>query len=158
MGDHTETVQVDYDPERITYDQLLEIFWESHQPTSRNSSRQYMNVIFYHDEHQRRLAMTSQNAVEQKTSGTIRTKVLSIQSFTMAEDYHQKYILKHQFEILSEMTRIYPQHQDFIASTAVARLNGYADGNGTRDQLLREIDMLGLSESGKRTLSGLVRE
>ena len=93
MGDHTETVQVDYDPERITYDQLLEIFWESHQPTSRNSSRQYMNVIFYHDEHQRRLATTSQNAVEQKTSGTIRTKVLSIQSFTMAEDYHQKYIL-----------------------------------------------------------------
>jgi hypothetical protein len=63
MGDHTETVQVDFDPGRITYAQLLEIFWASHRPTSRNWSRQYMNAIFYHDDEQRRLAMVSKSVV-----------------------------------------------------------------------------------------------
>jgi len=54
MGDHAETVQVDFDPGRITYAQLLKIFWASHRPTSRNWSRQYMNAIFYHDDEQHR--------------------------------------------------------------------------------------------------------
>jgi peptide-methionine (S)-S-oxide reductase len=156
MGDHTETVQVDFDPGRITYAQLLEIFWNSHQPTSRNGSRQYMNAIFYHDDEQRRSAMDSKIALEQKNGGTIRTEVLPLRSFTMAEDYHQKYILKQHVILKGEMSRIYPQHRDFVASTAVARLNGYTGGNGTRDQLSRELETLGLSAQGKRILSGMV--
>lgn len=158
MGDHTETVQVDYDPERITYAQLLEIFWGSHQPTSRNWSRQYMNAIFYHDDEQRRLAMDSKAVVEQKIDGTVRSQVLPLRSFTMAENYHQKYILKQHAKLKSELSRVYPQHQDFVASTAVARLNGYAGGNGTRDQLSRELEILGLSDKGKQVLSEMVGE
>lgn len=158
MGDHTETVQVDYDPERITYAQLLEIFWGSHQPTSRNWSRQYMNAIFYHDDEQRRLAMDSKAVVEQKIDGTVRSQVLPLRSFTMAENYHQKYILKQHAKLKSELSRVYPQHQDFVASTAVARLNGYAGGNGTRNQLSRELEILGLSDKGKQVLSEMVGE
>jgi peptide-methionine (S)-S-oxide reductase len=158
MGDHTETVQVDYDPGRITYVQLLEIFWGSHQPTSNNGSRQYMNAIFYHDEEQRLLAMDSKTLVEQKTDGTIRSEVLPLRSFTMAENYHQKYILKQHTKLKSEFSHIYPKQRDFVASTAVARLNGYAGGNGTRDQLSRELETLGLSAEGKRVLSELVGE
>jgi methionine-S-sulfoxide reductase len=158
MGDHTETVQVDYDPERITYAQLLEIFWGSHQPTSRNWSRQYMNAIFYHDDEQRRLAMDSKAVVEQKIDGTVRSQVLPLRSFTMAENYHQKYILKQHTKLKSELLRVYPQHQDFVASTAVARLNGYAGGNGTQDQLSRELEILGLSDKGKQVLSEMVGE
>ena len=156
MGDHTETVQVDYDPGRITYAQLLEIFWGSHRPTSRNWSRQYMNAIFYHDDEQRRLAMDSKIAVEQKNGGTIRSEVLPVRSFTMAENYHQKYMLKQHSKLKAELSRIYPKHRDFVASTAVARLNGYAGGNGSRDQLSRELDTLGLSAEGKRVLSEMV--
>lgn len=158
MGDHTETVQVDYDPERITYAQLLEIFWGSHQPTSRNWSRQYMNAIFYHDDEQRRLAMDSKAVAERKIDGTVRSQVLPLRSFTMAENYHQKYILKQHTKLKSELSRVYPQHQDFVASTAVARLNGYAGGNGTRDQLSRELEILGLSDKGKQVLSEMVGE
>ena len=158
MGDHTETVQVDYDPERITYAQLLEIFWGSHQPTSRNWSRQYMNAIFYHDDEQRRLAMDSKAVVEQKIDGTVRSQVLPLRAFTMAENYHQKYILKQHAKLKSELSRVYPQHQDFVASTAVARLNGYAGGNGTRNQLSRELEILGLSDKGKQVLSEMVGE
>jgi peptide-methionine (S)-S-oxide reductase len=156
MGDHTETVQVDYDPQRITYTRLLEIFWNSHQPSSRNWSRQYLNAIFYHDDEQRRLAMDSKTAAEQIIGGTIRSEVLPLRSFTMAEDYHQKYILKRHSGLKNELSRIYPRHQDFVASTAVARLNGYTGGNGTRDQLSREVETLGLSAEGERVLSEMV--
>ncbi len=157
IGDHTETVQVDYDPGRITYAQLLNIFWKNHRPTGRSWSRQYMKAVFYHDEHQRRQAMASKTAVEQKIDGTVKTEVAPLRSFTMAEDYHQKYILKQHDDLKNEMSRIYPRHRDFVNSTAVARLNGYAGGHGSRDQLSREIGSLGLSTEGKKALAELVR-
>ena len=152
MGDHTETVQVDYDPGRISYGRLLDIFWKSHQPTGKSWSRQYMNAVLYHDEQQRRTAITSKAAVEKKIGHTVKTEVVPLRSFTMAEDYHQKYMLKNHGRLKKEMSRIYSDHRDFVDSTAVARLNGYAGGNGSRDQLLREIDGLGLSVEGEMVL------
>ena len=55
------------------------------------------------------------------------------------------------------MARIFPRHRDFVDSTAVARLNGYAGGHGGTDQLSREIENLGLSAEGKKVLAELVR-
>ena len=156
MGDHTETVQVDYDPQRITYARLLDIFWAGHRPTSRSWSRQYMNVIFYHDEKQRRMAMASKSAQQKKIGRPVKSEVLPVRSFTMAEDYHQKYMLKQHDKLKNEMSRVYPRHPDFVASTAVARLNGYVGGNGSREQLSREVDLLGVSIEGKRVLNGMV--
>lgn len=75
----------------------------------------------------------------------------------MAEDYHQKYILKNHGKLKKEMSRIYPLHRDFVDSTAVARLNGYVGGNGSRDQLSREIESLGLSAEGKKVLAEVGR-
>ena len=157
IGDHTETVQVDYDPGRITYAELLDVFWKSHQPTNRSLSRQYMNAVFYHNEEQRQLAVASKGAIEQKIGSTVETKVAPLFSYTMAEDYHQKYVLKRHSDLQNEMSRIYPRHQDFVDSTAVSRLNGYAGGHGTRDQLSREIESLGLSAGGKKVLTDMVQ-
>ncbi len=157
IGDHTETVQLDYDPRRISYSQLLEIFWENHRPTRQSWSRQYKNAVFFHNEQQRKLAMVSKAALEQKIGRTVKTEVAPLRSFTMAEDYHQKYILK-QHQLTNEMSRIYPRHQDFVNSTAVARLNGYVGRNGTQDQLIREIESLGLSAEGEKVLTEMVRK
>ncbi|BBO70358.1 hypothetical protein DSCA_42880 [Desulfosarcina alkanivorans] len=152
IGDHTETVQVDYDPQRISYDGLLDIFWRSHKPTGRAWSRQYMNAIFYHDDRQRTLATVSRSAVEKKLGRQVKTEVAPLRTFTLAEDYHQKYILKQHDNLRAEMSRIYPVHRDLIDSTAAARLNGYAAGHGSRDQLAREIDRLGLTEAGRKAV------
>lgn len=156
MGDHTETVQVDYDPQRITYTQLLDIFWKSHEPTHGSGSRQYMNAVFYHNEEQRRQALASRADLEQKTGHSVKTEVVPVRSFTMAENYHQKYLLKSHQALASEMSRLYPNPQDFVYSTAVTRLNGYTGGYGTGDQLSREINILGLSPEGKKRLVKLV--
>jgi len=116
-----------------------------------------MNVIFYHNEPQRRLAMASKTAVEKRFGHTVKTEVLPLGSFTMAEDYHQKYILKGHKDLNKEMEGIYPRHEDFVNSTAVSRLNGYAGGYGSKDQLSREIDSLGVSAGIREALSGMVR-
>jgi len=157
MGDHTESVQVDFDPQRITYAQLLDIFWKSHDPTRQTWSRQYRHAVFFHNEAQQRQALASKAAVEQKIHHTVKTKVVPIRSFTMAEEYHQKYTLKSHQALWQEMTLIYKTPRDFVDSTAVARLNGYTGGNGALDQLSREIDILGLSAGGKKQLQDLVR-
>lgn len=150
-------MQVDYDPRRISYAQLLEIFWNAHTPTSRSWTRQYMHAIFYHDPQQRKAAETTRDALAEKTGSEIRTAVAPLRSFTLAENYHQKYLLKARSDLSGALSRIYPRNQDFINSTAATRLNGYAGGNGSPEQLAREIDSLGLSPEEQRTLQALVR-
>lgn len=157
IGDHTETVQIDYDPERITYAELCALFWESHTPTSRRWGRQYRNAVFYHNADQRRQALESKAALEQKIDETVHTEIVPIRSFTWAEEYHQKYLLKSRPELARKMMRIYPDKRDFNNSTAVARLNGYVGGNGSRKQLRRDIGRLGLDERGQERLMRLVR-
>ena len=151
-------MQVDYDPEIISYEQLLDIFWESHEPTRRSGSGQYMKAVFYHDEQQLELAMASKTALEQKLGSRVRTAVVPIRSFTMAEDYHQKFTLKGDKRLKKEMTAQYPRHLDLVNSTAAARVNGYLGGHGTAEQLTMEIERLGLSAEGKKALTRLVRK
>ena len=57
LGDHSETVQIDYDPSKISYQELLAIFWDTHNPGSRPYSRQYASIVFPHDAEQENLAM-----------------------------------------------------------------------------------------------------
>ena len=158
MGDHTETVQIDFDPNIISYSELLNIFFSSHNPAKKSWSRQYMNAVFYHNEQQRTQAMAAKAAIEKKTKRDVETQIVPIHSFTLAEDYHQKFTLKRHSHLVDEMTRYYPDHLDFVNSTAVARLNGYTGRNGTKEQLRKEIDRLGLSDKGKRVLTNMVRK
>ena len=158
IGDHTETVQIDYDPELISFEQLLEIFWDSHDPTRSARPGQYMRAVFYHNEQQRELAMASKAGLEGRTGSTVKTEIVPLRSFTMAEDYHQKFTLKHNKGLNKEITRIYPRHQDLVDSTAAARLNGYVGGYGSREQLAAEIDSLGLSAEAEEVLRDLVRK
>lgn len=150
IGDHTETVQVDFDPEKISFHKLLDILWDSHTYTRQTTSTQYKNAVFYHSEEQRQQAAASKKALEQRTGRTVQTDILPVKSFTLAEDYHQKYLLKHSG--LKSFLNRFQAGIDIVNSTAAARLNGYAGGNGTREQLLREIHLLGLDDSEKKVL------
>jgi peptide-methionine (S)-S-oxide reductase len=94
-------VQVDYDPSRITYDDLLTVFWENHDPTTLNRQgpdigTQYRSAIFYHDDAQKEAAIASKD--EREKSGRYRkpivTEITPATEFYMAEDYHQQYLEK----------------------------------------------------------------
>ena len=100
--------------------------------------------------------MASKAAVEGQLGRPVRTEVLPLRSFTRAEDYHQKYILKRESDLMRELSRIYPRHEDLVDSTAAARLNGYAGGHGSPEQLAREIETLGLGPENRKQVETLV--
>jgi peptide-methionine (S)-S-oxide reductase len=152
LGDHTETLQIDYDPSKISYEKLLELFWEEHDPTSRSWSRQYKAVVFYHDDDQKRLASASRDRLAAKLGKTIHTELLPYSRFYAAEDYHQKYYLRGHRQILRQFQQHYPQAADLMNSTAAARVNGYLGGHGTSAALKADIERLGLSEAAREEL------
>ena len=152
LGDHTETVQIDYDPPRITYEELLDIFWNSHNAARPPLSVQYKAAVFYHDEEQKRLANESKSRHEAEQNITVLTEIIPYTRFYLAEGYHQKYYLTNVPDLLKEFTAMYPDINDFVNSTAVARVNGYVGRNGTIEDLEREIDSYGLSPAAKQRL------
>jgi len=140
----------------VTYGQLLDLFWQSHNPCGSSYSRQYMSSVFYNTPEQKRLALES--AAEQaKVRGKIATPILPATKFTLAEDYHQKYYLKQSRDLAGEFRRYYPDEKDFTNSTAVMRANAYVGGHGGLKQLEAELARLGLSETGAARLRDYVR-
>jgi peptide-methionine (S)-S-oxide reductase len=152
LGDHSEAIQVDYDPARITYMDLLGIFWSSHNPTTRSWSTQYRAAVFYHNEEQRKLALQTRDKEAKKRARKIQTDVLPFTGFTIAENYHQKYRLRNEGPLLNELRAIYPDEKDLMNSTAAARINGFLGGYGRPEDLAMELNDLGLSMEGKKTL------
>ena len=157
IGDHSEAVEITYDPSVLSYEELLKLFWASHRPTSKPYSRQYMSLILYVNEEQRRPAEESLKMQQAGTDGIIHTELVPLDTFYQAEDYHQKYGLKGNPGLLGELRRYYPAEQGITDSTAAARINGYLGGHGTKEELLAEIDSYGLSGAGKEQLLRRVR-
>jgi peptide-methionine (S)-S-oxide reductase len=98
---HAEVVEVTYDPERVSYDDLLNVFWSSHDPTTLNRQgpdvgTQYRSAIFYHDETQRRAAEASKDAWSKsgRFHRPIVTEISPASTFYRAEEYHQRYLEK----------------------------------------------------------------
>jgi peptide-methionine (S)-S-oxide reductase len=152
LGDHTETVEIDYDPTVVSYEELLEVFWQSHRPTTPSWSRQYASIIFYHDEEQLRLATESKQRAETRWGRKIYTEITPAKTFYLAEDYHQKYYLRNLQAVEREFLATYPELADFVDSTAVARANGYIGGYGDAEQVERDLTQMGLSPEAQERL------
>ena len=84
-GDHTETVEIHYEPKQTSYRDLLKIFWDKHNPTSCNS-RQYMSAIFYHNEEQKKLAEETKETQQKKLPKKIQTRIAEAETFYDAEE------------------------------------------------------------------------
>ena len=128
------------------------MFWDSHDSTAQPWSIQYMSIVFYHNEEQRKLAIESKEREESRSGLGIVTEILPFSEFYLAEDYHQKYYLRQESNLLQELSTIYPDISDFIDSSTVARLNGYVGGYGTPETLEKELNSLGLSKAGNMRL------
>ena len=156
LGDHSEAIQIDFDPSRISYRELLNVFWKGHDPTSGSWSRQYRQAIFYHNEQQRKVAMETRDKLASETSRRITTAIEPYSGFYLAEDYHQKHSLRSYPEIMAEFRAIFPDIKSLLNSTAVTRVNGYLGGNGSCGSLKKEIESFGLSLRAKATLTSAV--
>jgi peptide-methionine (S)-S-oxide reductase len=98
---HAEVVEVDYDPAQVSYDELLNIFWNNHNPTTLNRQgpdvgTQYRSVVFYHTPEQREVAIASKERLERegRFKRPIVTQIVPASTFYRAEEYHQRYLEK----------------------------------------------------------------
>ena len=96
---HAEVVDIQFDPAKVGFDKLLELFWDAHDPTTPNRQgadrgTQYRSVVFYHNEEQKKLAQESVKAAASKFRAPIVTEIAPLPTFYAAEDYHQDYFQK----------------------------------------------------------------
>ena len=152
MGDHTETIEIDFDPKAISYEELLEVFWSNHNPFGAPWSRQYMSIILVHDEAQKRAADKSRAKKERARGSAVHTEIRPFKRFHMAEGYHQKYRLQNHPVLMREIRRVYPDGLEFVDSTAAARINGFLGGHGGKSGLERQLRSLGLTQTGQKAL------
>lgn len=157
IGDHTECIQVEYDPSQVTYDELLDAFFSMHSAVRPAYSTQYASLVLTAGEAQ---LDSARSAVERWSSllgAQVLTGVRPLERFYVAEDYHQKYGLRNDRLLLAEMRSYYPAEDALRESTAAMRLNGFAYAGGRASMLAREIASYGLSPEGEshlRTLAG----
>jgi peptide-methionine (S)-S-oxide reductase len=96
---HAEAVEVTFDPEQVTYEQLLDVFWGAHNPTQLNHQGydigdQYRSAIFFHSPEQEEAALRTKAELQARTSGKVVTQIEPAPVFYEAEDYHQQYLEK----------------------------------------------------------------
>jgi peptide-methionine (S)-S-oxide reductase len=156
IGNHTEAVQVDFDPSKVSYEELLNVFFLFHNVCTPTWSIQYKNAVFAHSAEQQQLAQDKLTQQAAKRGGPAETEVLTAGTFYLAEDYHQKYALRQYKKMSSALTEIYPKSRDFIDSTAAARLNAFAHGYGSVELLEAEIDSYSLPPEAEQELRALV--
>ncbi len=153
LGDHTEVVQVEYDPDAVSYAALLDVFWANHAPFSAPHKRQYRAVVLAHDDRQREVAERTRTDLESRTGTAVETAIENLDRFYLAEDYHQKYELRSTPVVADELED--RCGDGFVDSTVAARLNGFVAGHGDdaqREALFAELDLppAALSEVRRR--------
>jgi peptide-methionine (S)-S-oxide reductase len=132
IGDHTEVVQVEYDPGVTSYADLLDVAWSAHDPRSSPRKRQYRNVILVEGDAQRAAAERRRREVESALGGSVETAIEDLDAFHLAEPSHQKYHLRSTPALGDELVDRYGD--DLVESTVAARLNGFVAGHGDPDR------------------------
>ena len=141
IGDHAEAVQLHFDPAKVTYAELLALFWSGHDPTYGKGS-QYRAALFCDDEAQRAAARGSAAEVERELGAKVVTEILLGKPFHPAEGYHQKWRLRQKSTLFEALRAHYPDEPAMLASTAAAKANAYVGGHGDAAWLERELPLL----------------
>lgn len=157
IGDHTETVRIHYNPDVITFKDMIRMFFNTQTCPDLNTAQQYRSIVFYQNEEEKDIALRVKKEIEEKNNQFYDTDILPYRNFYLAEEYHQKYYFKRAKKLFEEMLEIYPDLEDMAKSTAVGHMNGYIHGNGNSELLSREVDKLGLSKEGQEMLIKYVR-
>ena len=152
LGDHTESFQLDFDRAVVSYEELLDLFFAEHSPYSAPYSVQYKSAIFYADAAQKLAAEKKKAALEEEKDTTVYTDILPLETFYLAEAYHQKYYLRKLPLLVQELEAKYPTLEAFLDAPSVTRINSYAWGCGTLEDLLEDLPSYDLSPEAEEVL------
>eukprot|EP00245_Coleochaete_scutata_P014137 TRINITY_DN5953_c0_g3_i1.p1 TRINITY_DN5953_c0_g3~~TRINITY_DN5953_c0_g3_i1.p1 ORF type:complete len:234 (-),score=26.27 TRINITY_DN5953_c0_g3_i1:288-932(-) len=155
---HAEAVLVTFDPRIVTYDELLDVFFTSHDPTTKNRQgpdvgSQYRSGIFYYTAEQQVAAGAAIERFRPKFQRRIVTEIAPASAFWNAESYHQKYALQAEHPLLFRSLHLRTV-DDLLDSPIAAKLNGYCTGQGTK-ATEDELAALDLNEETKDLLKSI---
>lgn len=158
MGDHSETLEIDFDPQTISFEEILDVFWNNHNPININGykGRQYMSVVFYRDGEQKH-AIERVKERQEQVKGKLETRIEPYAQFYLAEDRHQKYYLKRYPNAVEQLSTLYPAHDDLVNSTVAARLNGLAKGYTNLEHITNEILKWPTSEKNRERIIDIIK-
>lgn len=148
---------MEFDPTVISYERLLEFFWQNHEPCEKAWSRQYQAVLFFADAAQQQAAQRSAAKVHEAEGQAVRTEVVPFTKFFVAEDYHQKYALRQQRELMTQLRQFFADEAEFRESPLAAKLNAYCAGDLRFEDLRAAIAPLGFEALGNGSLRGIER-
>lgn len=151
IGDHAEAVQLHFDPEIISYDDLLALFWDGHDPTFGKGS-QYRAGLYCESDEQLAAGRRTATALQQKLGAPVVTEIVLGKPFHSAEGYHQKWRLRQTSAVFEALAAHYADEETFLASTAAAKANAYVSGHGSRAQLQRDLPQLQLQGRARAEL------
>lgn len=141
IGDHVETVEVTYDPKKVSYRELLDHFWAHHNARAKPIFRQYASAIFCETREEEKAAKAERAALQKKTeTDKLLTAVLPFKAFYPASDHHQKYYLQQDKALFKAL-----QDQHLALNSVLAtKLNSVAGDDGDRAQLADSLSELGI--------------
>ncbi|ACS98899.1 peptide-methionine (S)-S-oxide reductase MsrA [Paenibacillus sp. JDR-2] len=159
MGDHTETVELLFDPALVSYDELLELFWNNHNPYNINGykDRQYQSLLLYRDEEQAEAFRRIKSRME-RDKGPLDTELAPFKAFYPAESRHQKYYLKRFPDAVEKLMSLYSSAEGLERSTLAARLNGVAKGFLNLERLQHEMKGWPIAEDELKEKLSLIRQ
>lgn len=130
LGDHTEVFQLDFDPEIVSYTELLDHVFRSHDPRSQTRKTQYQNIVLTETAAQQK-ALEEFLQTRGLSTDAIDTRIEQLSRFYLAEDYHQKYTLRSKRTFMNAFEELGYDETQLRESPAAAKLNGYASGHDT---------------------------
>ena len=136
LGDHTECLRVEYEPEIVTCEDILEEFWDRHDPTRQSPMTQYENLLLYDGDHQKKTIERSIHRSLSQDPGDLRTRIEPLNTFYAAEDYHQNYYLRSNPTLKDIVEN--SQH-DFLNSPLATKLNALAANELTARELFEQL-------------------
>ncbi|NHN32484.1 peptide-methionine (S)-S-oxide reductase [Paenibacillus sp. S3N08] len=154
MGDHTETLEIDFDPTILSFEEIANKFWDSHKPSNINDykGRQYQSLLFYRDGFQQEIIEQVLEKRKKLGKGEPETELVPYAGFQLAEDNHQKYYLKRYPNAIERLSTVYPSPDELLNSTLAARLNGLAKGYTNLERIKNEIQQWPTNPHTRQTL------
>ena len=143
---------MDFDPTVITFAELLELFWKEHDPRSLTWSRQYQSALYAHTEEQLQMALAYKARLNAQSSREVQTVIEPLETFYDAEDYHQKHYLQQFPVLMREFETYFAYFRDFNDSPAAAKVNAFASGKGSQNELEGFLPKLKLSVQSEKLL------
>ena len=158
IGDHIETVLVEFDPQIVSYQALLEVFWSGHDPSRNPWMNQYRSMIFPVDSGQKRRAERAVSEARASRDGAVLTEVRPIEVFHPDRTYHSKYYLRNIKPLWTRVIQAFGSKQSALDSTVAARLNAWAGGKAEGEDALAAIEESNLSPQAAASLRAALPE